>query len=80
MAALRRRLVCNEGSVPIKTEHIARRRMAVDYAPDAVLSRPDRSYTGLDEIVAYFASVPVRLAGGRGLLTRIAALLSGVCA
>jgi hypothetical protein len=39
--------------------------MAADYAPDALLERPDRCWRGLAEIRAYFATVPARLAGGR---------------
>ena len=39
--------------------------MAADYAPDALLERPDRCWQGRAEIAAYFATVPARLAGGR---------------
>ena len=39
--------------------------MAADYATDAILERPDRSWRGQAEISAYFATVPARLGGGR---------------
>lgn len=39
--------------------------MAADYAIDAVLRRGDDTFTGRDEIAAYFATVPERLGGAR---------------
>jgi ketosteroid isomerase-like protein len=39
--------------------------MAADYAPEAVLVRPDATYDGRDTIAAYFATVAGRLAGGQ---------------
>lgn len=38
--------------------------MAADYAPDAVLVRPDRTFRGPKAIAEYFRSVPARLGGG----------------
>lgn len=38
--------------------------MAADYAPDAVLHRPDATYRGRPAIAGYFATVPGRLGGG----------------
>lgn len=43
--------------------------MVADYAPDALLERPDRCWQGRAEIAAYFATVPARLAGGRVAFT-----------
>lgn len=38
--------------------------MAADYAADARLDRPGASWTGREQVAAYFRSVPTRLAGG----------------
>jgi ketosteroid isomerase-like protein len=38
--------------------------MAADYAVDAQLVRPDRTFHGTEEIAEYFRSVPGRLGGG----------------
>lgn len=39
--------------------------MAADYAPDAVLVRPDGTHRGHAAILAYFRTVPDRLGGGQ---------------
>lgn len=38
--------------------------MAADYAPHAVLRRPDATYRGRTAIAEYFSTVPERLGGG----------------
>ena len=40
------------------------RAMAADYAPDAVLMRPDAGHVGAAAIAEYFKTVPGRLGGG----------------
>jgi len=45
--------------------------MVADYAPDAVLARPDRVWCGPDAIRAYFTTVPERLGGGRVEFTAV---------
>jgi hypothetical protein len=45
--------------------------MAADYARDAVLRRGADVYRGYDEILAYFETVPLRLAPGRVEVDRV---------